>query len=137
NVTGVQTCALPIYIVFIISFLPLPNKNFSGLRGFLHINSDNYAVEKVNATPYKKGVVDLLIQQQYEKVDGGFWFPNELKFELYISDYLSKDQNLIVEGASYIYDVEINPSITKRDFSLMNFSFSEDAIKKDSLFWEN
>lgn len=123
--------------VFIISFLPLPNKNFSGLRGFLHINSDNYAVEKVNATPYKKGVVDLLIQQQYEKVDGGFWFPNELKFELYISDYLSKDQNLIVEGASYIYDVEINPSITKRDFSLMNFSFSEDAIKKDSLFWEN
>ncbi len=60
---------------FIISFWPYPKTNFDALKGVMHINTDGYALEYIQAAP-----VDTLqnfgfrIQQQYQRV-AGKWFP--------------------------------------------------------------
>lgn len=122
--------------VFIISFRPKKGKNFEGLEGLLYINSNGYAIQNVTASPYEKAKIDIKIQQQYKFIDG-HWFPEQLNYTLILAEYPNKETGLYAEGKSYISDVILNPTLTRKDFSPLSVHLTENAAKKDSLFWEN
>lgn len=121
--------------VYVISYKPLPRKNFEGLTGLLYINTNKYALQNVTATPFEKGKIDIRIQQQYELVDG-YWFPHQLDYGLIFTEYPDENMGMTVEGKSYIDNVQLNPPMRKKDFRLESVWIADDAAAKDSLYWK-
>ncbi|WP_445458203.1 DUF5686 family protein [Flavobacterium sp. HNIBRBA15423] len=126
--TGVDT-------VFVISYQPKKEKNIEGLKGILHINSKDYAVQNVTATPFEKGKIDLTIQQKYQYIDN-HWFPEQLNYVLETTSEEEKAIGIIANGRSYISQVVLEPVLQKKDFSIEKIRMAEGAAYKDSLFWK-
>jgi len=128
---------------FIISFQPKPKKNFDGLKGLLYINTNQFAVQNVIASPFEKGLVDVKIQQEYQLIDGKQWFPKELNFEFMMisgdKDMEEDDEafglTISSNGKSYITNVQLDVPFKNRDFGLVAVKLSDDANEHDSTFW--
>jgi hypothetical protein len=120
--------------IFVISFKPKKNKNIEGLKGLLYINSNKYAIQNIDATPFQKLKTTIKIQQQYIFIDNKYWFPEQLNYELIIGNGKFSIRS---SGKSYITDVNFNKALTKKDFSLLSVRFDKDAQKKGTLFWDN
>ena len=118
--------------IYILSFEPKKNKNFEGLKGQLYINSNKYAVQNVIATPFEKGKIDIKIQQKYVFLEGKYWFPEQLNYALQFTEL-----KMIVDGKSYISEVELDIPLRKKEFALESVRIDKMAAKKDSLFWKS
>ena len=127
--------------IFRISYKPKKGKNFEALEGVLNINTHKYAIENVIAKPVdNNGLVNIEIQQKYELLNNKFWFPTELNTTMIFPasqiEAGSLKMDLLSISKSYIYDIEINTEISKKDFSIAQLEIAKDALKKDSLFWD-
>ena len=118
--------------VYIISFQPKKSKNIEGLQGQLYINTNKYAVQNVIASPFEKGKIDIKIQQKYVFLENKYWFPEQLNYALQFTEL-----KMVVDGKSYISEVELEIPLRKKEFALESVSIDKMAAKKDSLFWDN
>ena len=118
--------------VYIISFQPKKGKNIEALQGQLYINTNKYAVQNVIASPFEKGKIDIKIQQKYVFLDNKYWFPEQLNYALQFTEL-----KMVVDGKSYISEVELEIPLRKKEFALESVSIDKMAAKKDSLFWDN
>ena len=125
--------------LYVISFHPLRGSSFNGLRGVMTVNSDGWALQSVKASP--EGAGDLFeadIQQLYQKVEGQ-WFPKQLNTNLkFPSMVVSMDGGsfpMVAVGKSYLSDIEINPELSKRQFSDIEIKVDPDAAYRDESFW--
>ena len=72
--------------IFIIFYRPYKGKNFEGVKGLLHINSNMYAIENITAEPAEKHpLFDVNIQQKFEFVDDKQWFPVQLNTNIVLN----------------------------------------------------
>ncbi|MEI7422873.1 MAG: DUF5686 family protein [Prolixibacteraceae bacterium] len=130
---------------FRIRFQPARDRNFDGLKGFLHINTHSYAVESVIAEPasdYKREIF-ASVWQHYELVDNNRWFPSELNAAINFNmtttlpvDSLSKKRQPLVvsitaNSRSYLYQTVINPPLDPKSFPKYGVTMAPG--KKDSL----
>ena len=127
--------------VFIISYRPLYGKNFDGIQGVLHINTNGYAIQNVKAKPYERSsAFDINIQQKFELIDDIQWFPVQLNTDLILnfaqvsSDSISSP--MIGIGKTYISDISLNPDHKRREFNQLDVVVKDDAHKKDEEFWD-
>ncbi|MEZ4826888.1 MAG: DUF5686 family protein [Bacteroidia bacterium] len=123
--------------VYVVAFTPQKGKKFDALTGSLYINTYKYAVQNVIARPADPGLIDVVIEQLYSRVEEEFWFPEQLNFELIIRNYPQKDVGMKAGGKSFIRDVSLNTDLEKKDFGLENVKMEKNAGKRDSAFWEN
>ena len=124
--------------IHLISFKPQEGKNIEGLKGLLYINTKNYAIQNVIASPFEEMKIDLKIQQQYQYLPEEVWFPEQLNYSLKLSTNAGGNNDFIIaEGKSYIRNVNLQPNLTNKDFSATVLKIDEQAPKKDSLYWEN
>lgn len=132
--------------LFVISFTPLDNKNFSGLHGVLSINSNGYAIQNVIAEPVvsPSPSFNVKVQQHYSFIDSIQWFPVELNTTLYLnqlnlatsdSSNQQKQYALVGYGSNYIKNINLSPSLKKKDFSHVELVFSPEAANKNDTFW--
>ncbi len=121
--------------VFILSYKPQPGKNFDGLTGLLYINTNLYAIQYVTARPFKPGFIDINLQQQYSLVDGKQWFPEQLKFELFVRPNQGMSLGVNASGVTIIDQVVLNAPLKKKDFGLEAVRMDEMANHRDSLYW--
>ncbi len=146
--------------IFTISFRPYRNTNFNAMSGTMTINSDNWAIQNIKARPAKKdGMLNIEIQQLYEKVDDKHWFPKQLNTTISTFDsnditidtiahandtlgaYISVSLNgsmtasfpMIGIGKSYITDIEINKDIDRKIFDNADFSVDVNATNADDV----
>ena len=128
--------------IFIISYRPKKGKSFTGLKGFLHINTNKYAVQSVVAEPLEedKGMI-VEIKQNSEFLENKQWFPTELITKITFKEALNssgvEDYDLIALGSSYISNINLNPEVNKKDFSRIEVRIDEDAGNKTEEFWIN
>lgn len=127
--------------LFVISFRPLRGKNFDGLKGILHINSDGYAIQNVIAEAAEiRSIFRVKIQQKYEKIEDRQWFPVELNTDIMLSpenvNANRQPVTLIGVGKSYLSNIRLDPELHRRDFSQIEIGVEEDAHKKEEAFWE-
>ncbi len=122
---------------FIITYRPRTNLNFDGLKGILHINSNNWAIQRVIAEPaiQDKGMA-IKIQQMYELIDGLYWFPVQLHTELVVKNVLVNDFYPVGQGKSYITDIVVNPTLVRRQFSEVNVDVDPNAAYRTEKEWE-
>lgn len=121
--------------VFIISFRPRKGKNFDALKGLLYINTDGFALQNVIAEPMiqDEGIV-IKIQQKYEKIDGS-WFPVQLNSNLIFNNAQINNFKVMGIGKTYLKNIQINPELSKKEFSYVATEIDIDATKKDEEFW--
>ena len=117
--------------LYVISFHPMRGSSFNGLRGTMTVNSDGWALQSVKASPdVQDGLFKADIQQLYQKVEGQ-WFPKQLNLNLiFPSMVVSMDDAsfpMAAIGKSYLNDIEINPDISKRQFSDIEVKVDPDA----------
>ncbi|MBO7652400.1 MAG: carboxypeptidase-like regulatory domain-containing protein, partial [Bacteroidales bacterium] len=134
--------------VFVISFIPLKNKVFEGLKGVMNINTNGYAIESITAEPNEPSeVFNVSIQQKYELVDSIQWFPVQLNTNLIFNILQVPDGTKPAEGErqtytpmvgigkSYISDISLNPDIKRREFINQGVLVNDKATKQDDDFW--
>lgn len=115
--------------IHLISFKPKPNKNFEGLKGFMYIHTNGFAIKNIVAEPFDDMKLKIKIQQQYAFLDNKHWFPQELNYEF------KANAGVKVDGKTYIKEVVFNPELKARDFSAIQLSYSKDAPKQSDDFW--
>ncbi len=125
--------------LYVISFHPKRGSNFNGLSGTMTVNSDGWALQSVKTSPNDEGGLFIAdIQQLYQKVEGQ-WFPKQLNTNLkFPSMVVSMDGGtfpMVAIGKSYLTDIEINPEISKRQFSDIEIMVDPDAAYRDETFW--
>jgi hypothetical protein len=126
--------------LFIISFRPLRGRNFDGLKGILHINSNGYAIQDVIAeAAEQEGMIRIRIRQKYDWIENQQWFPVELNTDIILKTNEMKvngmPASLLGTGKSYISDIVLNPEIKKREFSPVELSVENDAQLKSDDYW--
>jgi hypothetical protein len=126
--------------IFSISYRPLRGKNFDGLKGVLHINSNGYAIQSIIARPYEKHpLFDVYIQQKFEFLNDSLWFPVQLNTDLILNalqiGFDSINSPIIGIGKSYIYDVMFDTTFRRKDFNQIEVEVKHDASKKTEEFW--
>ena len=121
--------------VFVISYKPKKGKNFEGLKGLLYINTDGFALQNVIAEPNDKSFIQMKIEQRYTKVADKQWFPEQLNFVIEATKYPDKTVGTRLSGKSYISQVQLNPSLNKKDFNNQGYTTAKDAnVRTDSLW---
>ncbi|MBI4646229.1 MAG: hypothetical protein HY738_06435, partial [Bacteroidia bacterium] len=130
--------------VFIISFRPGRGKNFDGLKGILHINSDKYAVQSVIAQPFEEQKISVKIQQNYELIDNEQWFPVQLNTDIIFNNLIvgaatgrstSKGVKVIGIGKSYLTNIILNPELRRREFDNIELELDKNATQKPEEYW--
>ena len=119
--------------VFVVSFEPKKGRNFDGLKGVLHINSNKYAIQNVDAEPYEQGKTWIKIQQKYSYINDN-WFPEQLNFIVKLG---KSPLDFKYVGKSYISEVKINPKLKKNDFPFESLIMTKETTKKDKSFWDS
>ena len=134
--------------IFVISFIPLKNKVFEGLKGVMNINTNGYAIETITAEPNEPSeVFSVSIQQKYELIDSVQWFPVQLNTNLIFNILQVPDGTKTAEGErpnytpivgigkSYISDISLNPDIKRREFNNLGVQVEDKAAKQNDDFW--
>ncbi len=134
--------------IYVISFHPKKNTNFSGMTGVMSIHSDGWAIFNVKAEPTEGNEpldIDITIQQIYEKAEGKYWFPKQYNTDIIIGDigvagndgYSNYyfEYNVSGMGRSSIHHLQINPDIDDAKFNNLSIDVQSDAHKKSDEFW--
>lgn len=113
---------------YTIKFRPRKGKNFDGLEGYLFIHTNNWALERVIASPYGGSALgDLKIIQEYRFTNNKKWFPYELSTEINFTGLqLGKNGNTIGRSSLYIKDVEFDVPV-KKGFNPVQLEVDVDA----------
>ena len=131
--------------IWVVQFKPRKGKIFMGLKGSLHIHSNQYAVQNVIAYPaFGNENLNMTIEQAYVFIPlpqdtlRGQWFPQQLNFELHAARYPSPVMGMKATGHSYISDASPNIQLSLKDFNPEQPLFIEkNAFTRDSLDWLN
>lgn len=126
---------------FTIRFQPRKDKNFDGMKGWLYINTNGFALEKVIAEPAAAlGSVQPKIIQEYVLIDGKKWFPAKLSteavFPAFRLDSALTDGYLVGKGSTYIENTVLGADVSKQRFNAVIVETTIDAGEKDSTHWQ-
>lgn len=134
--------------IYVISFHPKKNTNFSGMTGVMSIHSDGWAIFNVKAGPAEDDKpldIAITIQQIYEKAEGKYWFPKQYNIDIplgslestTIGDSLNRSTSRVILGVgrSSIHHLQINPDIDDAKFNNLSIDVKSDAHKKSDEFW--
>ncbi len=115
--------------IYNISFQPKKEANIDGLKGFMYINSDGYAIQNIVAEPYDELITHLKIQQKYKRIEDKNWFPEQLNFEI------TTQQGIFINGKTYLREIKFTDSLKPKDFSEVQLKYNDNAPKRDEAFW--
>lgn len=121
---------------FIISYHPKKNTNFDGLKGLLYVNTFNWALENVTATPsnLKDEGLSISIQQKYELIEGKQWFPTQLNTDI-VFKIKTLPFPLVANARGYLKDISLNPVFPKNQFTNVVLDFNDSATVKNNDYW--
>ena len=118
--------------IFNISFQPKPKANIDGLKGFMYVNSDGYAIQNIVAEPAEELVTMLRIQQKYTQINDEDWFPKQLNFTIELNE-----TDISIDGKTYLKNIKFIDTLSRKDFSEVELKYEEDATGKEKDFWDS
>ncbi len=120
--------------IFVISFQPLPNTAFAGLKGVLHIHSAGYAIQHLIAESAEEEQIRFRIDQKYSRVGEGQWFPAQLSLLVEAEKYPDPAFGTRLNARTWIDSVRIDPAFPRSFFSAKErYLTSADINRPDSL----
>jgi hypothetical protein len=133
----------PYDTTYIISYRPLMNTNFNGLKGTVYVSTNGFAIRNVIASPARdEGMFSIKIQQLYDFIDSTHWFPVQLNTDLIIKntaisiDSSSKTQlKMMGRGKSYISEIDLEPDLKRSQFGAIEVDVQPDAYSQTEDVW--
>lgn len=123
---------------FVISYKPLPGKNFNGLQGLLYISSNGWAIRNVTAVPSREDEkMEVKIQQLYEFVDGRQWFPVQLNTEITFNTMNFNGVKMVAMGKSYRRQIAFPEKLEKRAPVNISAEIMPEASGREEEFWQH
>ncbi len=118
---------------YIISYRPHKGKNFEGLDGYLYINTKDWAIERVIASPYDQtdGGLNVKISQEYAYTNNKKWFPKKISTEVNFPISLGNYANIIGRSSLYVRDVKFDV-MSKKGFNPVTVEVEEGALADSS-----
>jgi len=123
--------------IFVIKFQPKKGKNFEGLKGLLHINTNGFAVQNVIAEPVEQTSLGVRIQQRYELIDDQQWFPVQLNTTLILHNVDLDGYPGLGIGRSYIKNIQLESKMNKREIGNTVLSLDPEAGKQSEEYWNS
>ncbi len=122
---------------YVITYQPLPGKNFDGVKGTLYINSNGWAIENVIAesADSRGAMLGFRLQQKYEFVSG-HWFPVQLNTYIEQKDAIKDSAMFYWDTRSYIKNIAIEKPLKRSDFSDVTFEFAPKAGTRTDSQWQ-
>lgn len=117
---------------YTISFRPRKGKNFEGLKGYLYINTNGWAIERVIASPYEnkndEEGIEVKVIQEYKITNDFKWFPSKISTEINFSNVrIANYGEAIARGALYIRDVKFD-GVSKKKFDPVSVEVEPGAL---------
>jgi len=133
----------PYDTTYVISYRPLLNTNFNGLKGTVSISTNGFAIRNVIAIPAREeGMFSIKIQQLYDFIDSTHWFPVQLNTDLIIKntsisiDSSSKTHlKLMGRGKSYISEIDLEPDLKRSQFGAIEVDVLPEAYSQTEDVW--
>jgi hypothetical protein len=100
---------------FTIFFKPKKGADFSGLTGYLYINTNGFAIEKVQASPYNPppNSNKVAVVQEYQLLSSNIWFPKQLSTDIYLPfislSFDSLPAVIVGKGVNVVKQVRFDP----------------------------
>jgi len=132
---------------FTIYFRPKTGKSFDGIEGYLYINTNQFAIEKVIAEPYDDSTgISVKIVQEYAFTNNKRWFPTRLNTEVDFSNLFAIDPDekgntedapprIIGTGFTDIKEVTFDPEKVKWAESSVALFTDENANELSENEW--
>lgn len=122
---------------FIIDYEPRRGRNFSGLKGQLHIRSGSFAPEYVTAEPADPAaVLRFRFEQYYEPVEGRF-FPAELRSEWVLTPSAATRLGAVrFQTRSRLANIRLNVPISPEIFDQVSVVLADDAARQSDTYWQ-
>jgi hypothetical protein len=122
--------------VFLISFRPKNGKLFKGMIGLMYVNGKDWAIQSITARPISPdGGLDYEIIQNFEKLEGGKWFPSQILFKNVFNKM--KDSSIMAGyGKAYFRDINLNPTKKESKIGIDNYVVEESSMDKSEQFWK-
>lgn len=108
TITGLDT-------TFTIFFKPKKGADFNGLTGYLYINTNGFAIEKVQAAPFNPppNSNKVAIVQEYQLIASKTWFPKQLSTDIYLPfislSFDSLPAVIVGKGINVVKKVRFDP----------------------------
>jgi len=141
----------PYDTTFIISFRPLMNTNFDGLKGVISISTNGFAIRNVIAQPSRVfSTMTIKIQQLYDFVQNEHWFPLQLNTDIIFQGAIGKGgiaigvgsgftdstrRDMVGRGKSYISDIRLNPPMKRSQFGFVELDVQPNAYHMPETVW--
>lgn len=123
--------------VYVISYAPRPGRKFDALQGVLYVHTDGYALQNVIAEPVERtGGVSMKLQQQFAKVKGVAWFPQQLNTFLFFDGVEVNNWELMGVGRTYLKDIELDIDIPRKEVRGPELVMDRMAIRREEDFWK-
>ncbi|MCR9171900.1 MAG: DUF5686 family protein [bacterium] len=133
---------------YTIYFRPKKGKNFDGIEGYLYINTNQFAIEKVIAEPYQDtSGLSVRVVQEYEFTDNRRWFPKRLNTEINLSNLIEAADTendpdepmpkIIGSGYTNIEEVTFDPEKVKWAESSVALFTDEEANELSEQEWND
>jgi hypothetical protein len=100
---------------FTIFFKPKKGADFTGLTGFLYINTNGFAIEKVQASPFNPppNTNKVAVVQEYQLLNSSIWFPKQLSTTIYLPfialSFDSLPAVIVGKGINVVKQVRFDP----------------------------
>lgn len=119
---------------YVIAFRPRRKGNLEGLQGVATISSSGWAFENIMAEPAvsDRGGIHVRIEQNYERVEGQYWFPSQQNTELFLSNVQAGGVPLLGRGRRYLFEVTVNDTEEASFNPAIARKYANDAFDRES-----
>jgi hypothetical protein len=133
NFQIIDTIHLQDGIYYTIAFNPKARKNFSALKGIMLIHANDYSVRYVLASPAfsKKGLTEVAVQ--YETIEHEL-YPERQTIYLRGTEKIG-GLSPIIQSSTWYYYYQTHQHFINKEFDERILSYKENAIEKDTNFW--
>ncbi len=122
--------------LYVIKFIPKKGKIFDAIKGYLYINTKDYAIEGFEIQPDLDLVFDMKIVQQSKLLDGKY-FPTQTATKLKFESSKNSRITFSALGETFYSETKTENKFKKKDFSEFITKYDTNFQNKDSTFWKS
>lgn len=123
--------------VYIVKFNPLERHYVNSVHGYLHINTNGFAVQMAEAIPVLDNKLNHRFLQQYHYYPGAGWFPDETEGTFAIDNFLNQGMVLFGRHKGYYHNIRFGQPLSRRIFDETVLDYDSLAGIRDTFFWDN
>jgi hypothetical protein len=121
--------------LYTVQYNPKPRHNRERLKGYMYINSNQWAVQYTTIKPAVENSFSVQLNQQYKLYDSTVWIPEVARTHFHIENLV---RNISIKGTSesFIDSLQLN-TMPPGYFNEVSFHYDPTAARQDSTFWQN